>query len=54
MNKTDSFVQDLPYWSNTISHKWYIALLFGDIAADDIASVWEPAKPQGHSQKTLS
>ncbi len=25
-------------------HKWYIALLLGDIATGDIASVWEPAK----------
>ncbi len=25
-------------------HKWYIALLLGDIATGDIASVWELAK----------
>ncbi len=24
-------------------HKWYIALLLGNIASGDIASVWDPA-----------
>ncbi len=43
MNKADSFVQDLSYWSNAIPLKWCIALLLGDIATGDIASVWELA-----------
>ncbi len=43
MNKTDSFVQDHSYWSNMISHKWYIASLIGDIATGNIATAWEPA-----------
>ncbi len=43
MDKTDSFVEDLSYWSNVISYKWYIALLRGDIATGDIVSVWKPA-----------
>ncbi len=43
MNKTDSSVQDFSFWSNAISHKWYIAPLLDDIATGDIASVWETA-----------
>ncbi len=39
MNETDSFVQYLSYWSDAISHKSCIALLLGDIATGDIASV---------------
>ncbi len=42
MNKMDSFVWDLSYLINAIFHKWYIALLLGDITTDDITSVWEP------------
>ncbi len=36
MNRTDSLVQDLSYWSNAISYKGYIALLLDDIVTGDI------------------
>ncbi len=35
------------------SCKWYIALLLGDLATYDIASVWEPAKLPDNSSDYL-